>query len=78
MVRHERPRGRATIDGLQHGRLDLEEPPILKKPADGRYQLETRKENIAALNIADDVQMALAISRFDVAQAVIFLRRREQ
>ena len=78
VVRHERPRQRAAGDRLHHRRLDFEEPARVQEPADRGDDPAADLEHAPRVGIDDEVEVALAIARLDVGQAVPLLGQRQQ
>ena len=78
VVRDERPRRRAAIERLHHGRLDFDEAALLQLPPQGRDDLRARHEHFAHFGIGDQVEIALAVARLHVLEAVPLLGHREQ
>ena len=78
VVRDEGTRVRAAEDGVQDGRLHLVVAVILHVAADGGNHLEALLERVAHLAVHDEVDIALAIARLLVGQAVELLRQGAQ
>jgi hypothetical protein len=74
----ERARQRAAVDRLQHRRLDLEEAVAVEVAAHGGDDPRAVDEHLAALGVGDQVQLALAVARLDVGQAVVLVGGRAQ
>ena len=77
-VRDERLCVRAAQDRMQKRRFDLVEALLLHVAADGCHDLETLLERALDLGVHDKVDIALAITRLLVGQAVELLRQRAQ
>ena len=73
VVRDEGARVRAAEDGVQDGRLHLEVAVILHKATDGGHDLEALRERVLDLGVHYQVDVALAIARLLVSQAVELL-----
>ena len=72
-MRHERPSHRPARRDLHHRGLDLEEVPVLEKlPQDADHR-GPGLEHAPAVGIHDQIDVALPISQFRVAQPVILL-----
>ena len=78
MVRRERARQRSAVERLQDGRLDLEEAVVVERAADRGDDPGARGEELARLLVGDEVELAAAVARLDVLEAVELLRRRAQ
>ena len=74
----ERPRRGTAGDDVHHRRLDLEEAVVLEEAAQRRHQPRPRLEHLPRLGVGDEVEVALAVARLDVGQAVELLRQRAQ
>ena len=68
----------AAGHGLQHRRLHLEIAARLQEAADERQDAAARVEDLAHLGIGDQVEVALAVAHFDVAEPVPLFRQRMQ
>jgi hypothetical protein len=78
VMRDKRPGQRAAGHRLHHRRLDFQEAARVEKRADGRHHARAGLKHGARVGIDDQIQIALPVSRFNVAQAVPFLRQRQQ
>ena len=78
VVRDERTRRGAAIERLHHGRFHFDEAARFQLPAQRRDDARARDEHLADLGVGDQVQVALAVARLHVLQAVPFLRHGEQ
>ena len=70
VVRHERARERAAVARLQHGRLDLDEALGVEVAADRGDHARADEEVRARLLVHQQVEVAAAVARLDVGQAV--------
>src|SRR5204862_3321073 len=61
-----------------HRRLDLDEPAVVEPPPDLGDDPAAETEELADLGVGDQVELATAVARFDVGEAVELLRRRPQ
>ena len=77
-VRNERLRVRAAQNRMQKRRLHLVEALLLHIAADGSHDLKALFERALDLGIHNKVDVALAIARLLVGQAVELLRQRAQ
>ena len=75
-VRHERVRERAAVARLEDGRLDLDEPLAVEVATDRRDDLRAQEEEVARLLVHEQVEVALAVARLRVGQAVERVRER--
>ncbi len=73
----ERARRRAAVERLHHGRFYFEEAARIELPPERLDDLRTRDESLSHLRIRDQVDIALAIARFDIFKAVPLLGQRE-
>ena len=78
VVRRERARQRAAVERLQDRRLDLDEAGVVELAADRGDDLRARDEQLARLLVGHQVELAAAVARLDVLQAVVLLGRRAQ
>ncbi|ABA50357.1 Hypothetical protein BURPS1710b_2724 [Burkholderia pseudomallei 1710b] len=78
VMRDERLRGRAARDRVQHRRLDFHEIGVAHELADRRDRLRARAERRARLGRDDQIDVALAIARFLVGEAVELVGQRTQ
>jgi hypothetical protein len=74
--RRERARVRAAVQRLQDRRLDLEEAARVQELPHGADHARARDEDLARFGIGEHVQVALAVARLDVHQAVELLGQR--
>ncbi len=77
-MRDERPCRRAAVERLHHRRLHFQKSVRLQLPPQRRDDLRPRHEHLANFRIRDQIQIALAVARLDVFQAMPFLGHREQ
>ena len=75
-VRHERVRERAAVARLEYGRLDLDEPLAVEVATDRRDDVRAQEEEVARLLVHEQVEVALAVARLRVGQAVERVRER--
>jgi hypothetical protein len=73
VMRGEGPRGGATIDGLQHRRLDLEEAPAFECAPHGGHDAAALQDQATRLLVDEQVEVALAKAYLDIRQAVPLL-----
>ena len=73
VVRDERARRRAGDERVHHRRLDLEVVARVEEVADVAHQPVAPQEDLLHLRIGDEVQVALAVARLHVLQAVPLL-----
>ena len=78
VVRDERARQGAAVERLQDGRLDLDEAAIVEEVADGADDVRALDEDLRDLVVDDEVEVAAAVARLDVGEAVELLRQRPQ
>ncbi len=78
VVGRERSRAGAARQRLQRGRFDLHEVALGQPFADREDDLVARDEQLARLLVGDQVELAVAVARARVAQAVVLVRRRAQ
>jgi hypothetical protein len=78
VVRRERPRRRATRNGMHHRRLDLEIAARHEELADRLHDLRALDEHVARRRIGDQVDVALAVLLLGVGEAVELLGQRTQ
>jgi hypothetical protein len=64
MVSDERLGGRATCQQRRDGRLDLDEPGFVEVTPDVVEDLATRDEEGSGAVVEDEIEVALAITRF--------------
>jgi hypothetical protein len=76
MVSGKRPGHCATVDGLQDGRLHLQETALIKEAAHGRDDASASGENAADILIDDQIHVTLPVTRLHISQAVPFLWQR--
>ena len=79
VVRHERLGERAAVARLEHGRLDLDEPPLVQDAPDRRDCARAKQRFSARFFVHQEVEVSLAIPQLDVRQAVecVGQRRRD-
>ena len=75
VVRRERPRQRAAVDRLEHGRLDLDKAPLVEPAAHRADDLRPQDEQLARLLVGHQVELAVAVAQLDVGEAVVLLGR---
>ncbi len=78
MVGGERPRQGTAVEGLQHRRLHLDEAGGVEVAAYGGDDARAVHEQAARVLAGDQVELAVAVARLDVAQAVVLVGRRAQ
>ncbi len=78
VMRHKGPRQGAAGHRLHHRRLDFEEPAAIEKAPDTGDDFRPGLEDLAGRRIDDEVEVALAIPRFDVRQTVPLLGQGHQ
>ena len=79
MVGDERPRQRAAVERLQHRRLDLEEAALVEEARGPRAtSRRAQDEQLARLLVGEQVELAVAVARLDVGEAVVLVGRRAQ
>jgi hypothetical protein len=74
----EGPRQSAAVERLQHGRLGLDEAVLVEPAAHLGDRAGADRESATALLVGEQVELALAVARFDVLQAVKLVGRRAQ
>ena len=74
----ERPRGGAPVQGLERGRLDLEEAATVEAGAQRRDDPAAQQRGAARRLVHEQVEMALPESGLDVGQPVPLLGQRAQ
>ena len=77
-MRDERPRRRAPVKRLHHGRFHFDEAVALQLAPQRSDDAAARQEDLAHFRIGDQIQVALPVARFHVFQAVPFLGHGEQ
>ena len=77
-MRRERTRRGTPVQGLEHGRFDLDEPLGIEKAPHGGDHVGARHEQLPSLLVGQQVQLALAEAGLDIGQPVMFLGRRPQ
>ena len=75
-VRHERRRCSATGFVLEHRRFRFDEAAFVEEAPDGRDDMRALAEDLARAFVRHQVQVALAVARLHVFDAVELLRRR--
>ena len=78
VMRDERTRRGAAVERLHHRRLHFDEAARFQLPAQRRDDSRARDEDLAHVGIGDQIQIALAVARLHVFQAVPLLRHGEQ
>jgi hypothetical protein len=78
VVRRERPRAGAAGERLQGRRFDLDELPLSEPFANREHDLVALDEQVARLGVGHQVELAVAVPRARVAEAVVLVRRRAQ
>ena len=78
VMRRERARHGAAVERLQDGRLDLDEALVVQEATDGGDHPGARDEPLARLRVGHEVQLAVAVARLDVGEAVVLVGRRAQ
>ncbi len=71
-------RARAAVERLQHGRFHLQEAPRIQAAPQATDDTAAQAEDLPAMLVAHQVEVALALAQFDVLQPVELLRRRLQ
>ena len=75
-VRDERLGRSTALDGLEDGGLDLHVAVVLHVAAEGRHDARALGESLADVGVHDEVDVALAIARLLVGQAMELLGQR--
>ncbi len=70
VVRHERLCESSAVARLQHGRLDLDEPPLVEDSPDRRDRPRPDQGVAARLLVHQQVEVALPVAELDVGQPV--------
>ena len=78
VVRDEGSRQGAAVERLQHRRLDLDEAALVQEAADRGDDARALDEHLARVVVDDEVEVALAVARLDVGEAVVLLGHRAQ
>ena len=78
VVGDERPRGGAAGDDLHHRRFHFEEAACIQPVADRTHDAAAGNEHRARLGRDDQVDIALAVTLFDIGQPVPLVRQRTQ
>ena len=78
VMRDERPGDGAAGDGLHHGGFNFDVAARVEEGADGFHDLAALDEDVAHLRIHEEVDVALAVTEFDVGEPVPFLGERQQ
>ena len=78
VVGHERSRRSAAVERLEDRGLHLDEPVVVERAANRADDARARDEQGARLLVGDQVELAAAKARLDVAQPVIIIGRRAQ
>ena len=74
----ERAREGAAVERLEHRSLDLEVAALVEPPAQGRDQARAAAEDLAHLEVHEQIGVALAEAGLGIAQAVPLLGQRPQ
>jgi hypothetical protein len=69
-MRDERVCERAAVSRLQDGCLDLDESVLVEEAADRRDHTSTQEEELARLLVHEQVEVALAVARLLIREAV--------
>src|ERR1051325_5377954 len=77
-MRDERPRRGAGGDRLHHRRFDLEKIPLLEKAPDDADDARALLEQRLDIGVDHEIDVALAVARLDVGEAVPLLGQRPQ
>ena len=78
VVGRERARAGAARERLQRRCFDLDEVALGEPFADREHDLVAGDEQLARLLVGDQVELAVAVARAGVAEAVVLVRRRAQ
>ena len=78
VMRLERPRRGTAGDVLEHRRFHFEETAVLEETADFREHQRAGDEERGAVRVAHQVEVALAVFRFAVGEAVELVGHRAQ
>ena len=78
VMRDERPRRGAAVERLHHGRFHFDEAARFELPPQRGDDLRARDEHLAHFGIGDQIEVALAVARLHVFQAVPLLGHGEQ
>jgi hypothetical protein len=78
VMRDEGTRRRAAIERLHHGRFHFHESMAFELAAKRSDNAAAREEDFAHFGVRDQIQVALAVARFHVFQAMPFLGHGEQ
>ena len=78
VVRDEGTGVRADLDGLQHGRVDLEEALAVQKLAQRLDDLAALDEHVLDLGVDDGIDVALTVAHVLILEAVPLLRQHAQ
>ena len=76
VVRRERPRARAAVERLQDRRLDLDEADAVEVGAARGDHARAPQRVLAHVGVDHQVDVALAVARLDVGQAVVQIGQR--
>ena len=77
-MRDERLGRRAARNRLHHRRLDFEEIAVFKKSPQQPTMRERFSNTVAHVGIDHQIDIALAVTRFDIGQTMPLLRQRSQ
>ena len=75
---YERPRRRASGDGLHHRGLDLDVSVGVEEAADRLHHLAAPHEHLAHLGVHRQIHVTLPVAQFHVGEPVPFLRQGQQ
>ena len=77
-MRSERFGRRAACDRLQHRRLHFQKAALLEETPSLANDRDAFFEHLARMLVRDEIEITLAVPRFDVLQSVPFFRQRPQ
>ena len=77
VVGGERPRGRASGDGLHHRSFHFDEVAGVEEAADGLHDARALGEDLTNLGV-DQIDVAHAVAQFHVGEPVELFRQRQQ
>src|SRR5215218_4714988 len=72
----ERPRQRSAVEWLKDRRLDLDEALVVEPPARLGDRRAALAKELARLRVGDQVELAMAVPKLRVLEAVELVRRR--